>query len=282
VGAVADIVTRLPDVRFRVRDAVTPSVIYIGPGDDLRVQMWASQVATPGVQGRLLRAADGLIVPFAFNLPTVADRVRTDSIFKLAEGFLLGLRCNAPVGTVRGQVYVRVQLSIGSVAAGAVLHNLCAGYVSDSDHLGWPDATNEPSFSGRGNLRSITGTDPAAGAEISETVPTGAVWRLMALSCQLTTSGVGSSRTARLALDDGTNIYYQVEPSATTPISVTRRFSSGAIGDRPASVTTDFYWPIPYNVFMPAAHRLRTVTNNLDATDNYTAPQMLVEEWLQP
>src|SRR5207244_3905006 len=67
--------------------------------------------------------------------------------------------------------------------------------------------------SGYQRLRSFLGTDQAAGSEISEVVPTGKFWRILAVRAQLVTSGTAGNRFPRLEIDDGTNIFYNSQMS---------------------------------------------------------------------
>lgn len=132
---------------------------------------------------------------------------------------------------------------------------------------------------GPGTIRSITGTDPAAGAEISETVPADARWRLMGVGLTLVTDATAANREVRLVIDDGTTIIAEIPAGVTQVASETRRYSFGAGFPRGAGAQSlNVIAPLP-PVVLGAGYRVRTLTTNLQAGDNYGAPQLLVEEW---
>lgn len=61
----------------------------------------------------------------------------------------------------------------------------------------------------------IVGANPAAGAEVSETVPAGETWCLLGVRVTLVTSATVATRQPILTLDDGTNIFFE-NPAAST------------------------------------------------------------------
>jgi hypothetical protein len=82
----------------------------------------------------------------------------------------------------------------------------------------------------QGIIKPVTGTDPAANAEISETVPAGKWWQLLAVSVVLV-QGITQTPQPMLTLDDGTNVFYA---SSAPPRPRTRR-SRPATPGRPGS-----------------------------------------------
>lgn len=133
---------------------------------------------------------------------------------------------------------------------------------------------------GTGEIEVIAGTDPAAGIEISQTVPTGFAWRLLAVTATLVTSAVAANREASLVLDDGTNIFARIPTSQNHAASLTRRVG-WFHGATPAAVVTDttLQAGLPNDVILGAGFRVRIITTNLDAGDNWSAPILLVERF---
>jgi hypothetical protein len=121
---------------------------------------------------------------------------------------------------------VTVDLVRGPGAVGGVTATLLQGPVSSLQRIAWPGSLLLSSLDVAGILRSITGTDPAAGAEISETVPTGARWRLRALAATLVTSATVANRTVSLRVDDGTTGYFGTDAAGTQPASNTIRYNA--------------------------------------------------------
>lgn len=181
-------------------------------------------------------------------------------------------------GVSRGECYVRVSLRV----EGVVVALLGAGYVTDTGTIVFPGGKIESSIEGPGFLRSITGTDPADGVEISETVPTGARWLILLVRFSLLTSVTVASRVPRLTFTDGTNSMFQLTPPG---------FQSGG---------RTFFWNYLGNggvgqirqednqlmslgkIFLRAGFTVETTTFNFKVDDNFSAPQLLVEEWIEP
>lgn len=128
-------------------------------------------------------------------------------------------------------------------------------------------------------LSVVTGTDPAANVEVSETVPANARWRLLALRVTLVTDATAANREVALQFDDGTTAYYTVSAGANQAASLTRQYSAAPAGLRGAAATgTDILIAAPSGVMLPAGHRIRTSTTNRQATDNFGAPLLLIQE----
>ena len=124
-----------------------------------------------------------------------------------------------------------------------------------------------------------TGTDRAAGVEMSET-PT-ATWKtLYAVRVRLVTSAAVATRTLTLVIDDGANILWQKIAPATQTASLTRDYvfvlppytDAGAFDANNQIVLT-----LPAIPMLPG-HRIRTLTTNLQAGDDFGAPLLLLNE----
>jgi len=133
-----------------------------------------------------------------------------------------------------------------------------------------------------GRLRSVSGVDPAAGAEVSITVPAGAVWRVLGLRFVLTTDATAVNRQTDLVIDDGANTLLRIEPPAAQGASGTRGYNYGPGLPARAVLTAEFIAPLPVDTLLAGGWRLRTVTGQLQAADNYNSVQLWVEEWLAP
>lgn len=132
-----------------------------------------------------------------------------------------------------------------------------------------------------GRLRSITGTDPAAGSEISETVPARRRWRLLAVRFTLTADVTVIDRTVTLQLDDGSNIILHIISDTVQTASQVRTYEYKLQPVPQFGISGTFHIPFP-KICLFAGCRIMTTTTNLQAGDNYSAPQLLVEEWIDP
>ena len=171
---------------------------------------------------------------------------------------------------------------------------LCRGYVWDTGgpNLGF----FEDSLSGRGFIRTITGTDPAAGAEILETVPVNTLWRLISFSSVLVSDATVANRHQRhLIMDNGvvtdrSYIFHDpinVRQAANqTRTHIWMQGLGNDTGDGNLSFgdtqTVDVQLNLHDTIFLKGGHRIRTETDALQAGDDYEAPIFFVEEWLDP
>lgn len=119
-----------------------------------------------------------------------------------------------------------------------------------------------------------TGTDQAAGTEVTETVPTGEVWKLLAVRFQLVSSGTAATRTVTLNIDDGSNIVWRRTSPGTQTASLTRNYLylADLVGEDAAfDGNGDIKLFLPSTPLLPG-WRVRTITTNIQAGDNFGAP----------
>lgn len=144
---------------------------------------------------------------------------------------------------------------------------------------------------GEGFIRTVTGTNPAAGAEVSEAVPTNAIWNLLAFGVVLVTDGNAANRTSNLIIDDGTtqNRRWALRDSTAQTATQTRThlwtrgYSQAAVLGSDQFDDTDnllVIQALPEPLILPEGYRIRTITGGLLAGDNYAAPIFQVGEWL--
>lgn len=190
-------------------------------------------------------------------------------------------------GATFAQCYVRRWSGIEAISGafdravrGLIIRVLFQGYLQTFGFLSWPPGIFNSPFSGPGRLRSISGTDPAANTEINETVPTNAHWRLLLLRTILTTDGTAATREVGLVIDDGTLVFSIYPPAQTQTASLTRAYNWAHLGYAPAAFGAQLYGPLPADLMLLQSWRLRTITQNIQAGDNWEPPQLLVEEWI--
>jgi hypothetical protein len=218
-----------------------------------------------------------------FEVYPTSDRGVNLWCFPLTEGWLLSLIVNPEDGNIKsGEVWFRILTTRGYPPFMLAGEALVAGYATRRALLCWPGSGNQSSTEGNGNLREIVGTDPSAGAEINEAVPTGALWRPLAMRFTLVTNATAGNREVHLLIDDGTNAHYNLSAGTNQVASTTWTYTIGAHAQSGLKGTDTVAIPIPPGILLEAGHRLRTSTTGLLAGDDYSAPNMLVEEWLSP
>jgi hypothetical protein len=254
---------------------------YVAADEQLFVNAWNSAAgAVLVLRWRILRA-DGAIVTDNQSFALTSARAINSQLFPLCEGTLLGVTISVSGATPkRGQTFVQVGIARGAVASAEQGSLLISDYCTASDFAGWPGGEQRAPSDGAGFLRSITGTDPAAGVEISETVPTNARWRLLAITATLVTSAVVGSRFPELIVDDGASTYYRQNAQSSQAASLTVVYSGNNGSWSGQNVGTRQVWPLANEMELAAGHRIRTSTTNIDGGDNWSAPQYLVEEWI--
>lgn len=271
------------EITLGTRQITPPQAWYVQREDQLYVRFQSSAAVTFIVTIRLL-IASGEIIPMRFDFTSTGGSGNVTFRRELAEGFLLSaVVAIGFAGTQRGQSYIQVGIFRGALVDDGIAAVLLSGYVTGFMAIGWPGAAIEDSLSGRGFRRSITGTNPAAGAEISETVPTNRVWRLHGISATLVTAAGGSDRRAILLIDDATNVVTRSSSGATHAGGTTFNYSGFHAPTQTSAVTgaSEIAWPLPRELLLQPGWRIRTATGNLAAGDDWSAPQLAVEEWQQ-
>jgi hypothetical protein len=221
-------------------------------------------------------------VPIAERHVPTSNYTAKTTVHPLAEGILTNVHLRVSVGTgVRGAVFAILELQRGTSSNGQPLATLVAGYVTSASRLAWPGSPIESSASGPGRLRVVTGTDPAAGVEISETIAAGTRARLRSFAFTLVASGVAANRTPVLTIDDGASVIFESGTNVAQTAGQTAKYRA-AVG---VPLTTfgalSYLLPLPSDLELAAGSRIRTVTGAIDVGDNYGAPIYTLEEWIE-
>jgi hypothetical protein len=270
------------EVQINAQQVQPPSAVYLQPEDSLTlflnnpVQSLAGSILNLNL--RWLRP-DGEIS--TARKPIVPGGGQTSYTFTLGEGFLLSASLTNPNTPIPepGAVYATLVVVRDVPESEIFPWVLFSDYVTTYHFPSWPFGRNLSSQEGPGRIRSITGTTPAAGADINEVVPSGVRWRLFALVTTLTTSAAGGARTPDIVLDDGTKIFFRVSALQTQAASFTVSYVLGNMGSWTA-IGTRNAWLFPDSILLSPAFRIRTITTAIDAADQWTAPQYLVQEWV--
>lgn len=260
-----------------------PSPLYVTGEDNLRVTAYSNTAGvTLAIVGRGLRT-NGDPTPIADSIAPGSGRTAVTKIIGLSEGWLLGIAVAPAAGiTALGATWVQIDLVRGTGANAQLVQTLGYGFVSLRSGFGWPGSASLVSTDGPGVLRSIAGTTPGAGVEISETVPAGARWELLSLRAVLTTAVAVANRVVTVTLDDGTTVYGQYPTGLSEPASSAYSYNYGQGLARFADVSpTALVGGLPINIRLGAGHRIRTATANLQAADQWGSLQYLVREWLE-
>ena len=272
--------TATPVVRFKLQDVDPPAAVYVRPPDVLQVRGGTNLAGgdTLSFNIRILKA-DGTIQQEQEQLVVTAGWGITSKFVDLPEGYILSVTIQSASALSRGQSVADAYLQRGRVGAGLIVQELCSDYISTTHMATYPGGRVADPLEGPGNIRSITGTLPAAGAEISEVVPAKTQWRLIAFRYTLTTAVAVANRETTLTEDDGANVFAQMPSTFTQAASLVHSYTYG-LGLQTQAGAQALIHTIPLvAAILPPGFRIRTLTTNIQAADQYTAPQYLVEEW---
>lgn len=119
-------------------------------------------------------------------------------------------------------------------------------------------------------ITTIASSDPAANTEHSVTVTTGQIWEVTSLQFSLVTDANAANRRVVVTFDDGTTVFAKASAGAAQVASTTiaYTFATGS-QSQAALVNTDLQVALPSGLFLPGGYRIKTVTANLQAGDNY-------------
>lgn len=135
-----------------------------------------------------------------------------------------------------------------------------------------------------GTLKVVTGTNPIAGQEVSDTVPFGKFWRLLAAEVTFVTSAAAASRFPKWVIDDGTTEVFRSSTPAAQTLSLTEFYQlcpglgTSTFPAAGANAIVQSMCPSP--LWLGPGFRIRTLTGSIDTGDDYGAPAYLVVEYV--
>lgn len=271
------------DVRRALADRMdlsTPAVGLLTGEDSLRLTTVGNAAGLTITAIARVFGFDGVLRATPITQAPNSNRTTKQTLAALGEGWLLDVTVSVTGGTLIGnQLWCLVELVRGLTGATAVVTSLVEGFPTANVPIFWPAGVVAGPLDGSGHLRSITGTTPAAGAEISETCPTGARWDLLVFFAQFVTSAAAANRFPTLTLDDGANVYYRLGSGANQTATVTfRREWMPGIGLPNADNANDQAVGLPTMISIGPGHRIKTVTTAIDVADQWSLVQYLVKE----
>jgi hypothetical protein len=274
-------------VSWQLQRVLPPSPVYVGIADVLVVAAASSQTnEVVTVNYRLLRAADGAIVPGQLTVAPANTRAVKVQTLQLAEGFLLSVSVKAAVATTRGMTFVRAFLGAGPFGAGQPSYMLLADYVTTAMAPAHPNGRVLAPSEGPGNVVILPITNPGNGVEWSLTVPTNARWRLVSAFWILSSDATVGNRVSGLRIKNaGGNLVWNIDQvGASIPASSSAQISATAGVNGAAFSATGFVpaWiiPLPTQQILLATGVIQSLSTFLGANDSVNTITVQVEEWL--
>lgn len=266
---------------IRSQNLEPSSQVWIPSGTALFLNVYNSLASlSVRVTGSVLKT-NGLIAPFQVSITPSTDRAISTVRINLEKGFLQGLIVeNVGANPQRGQTWIQIGIQRGPGSTGEAKLILLSDYLVNGAGLAFPGSRILSPLEGPGMLKSITGTNPAAGAEITETVPAGAAWILKSLRYVLVADATVITRRTGLRYTDGSNtlFIFNSQQAQTAGQTITYSWLKDLpLRNSQSEVTDTSVYGIIY-----AGWKILTQTLSLQAGDDYGAPQYTVEEWINP
>lgn len=120
-----------------------------------------------------------------------------------------------------------------------------------------------------GSVKAVTLTTPAAGAEISLTVPAGQEWIIIGGTVKLVTSAVAATRAPVLVIADASGSVIFTSPLSTQAASLTQTTNLAVQCPTVAVASGVAVQGIP-DLALPAGCTIKTVTALKDTGDQYS------------
>lgn len=269
-------------VNFATDNVSPPTPLYVSTEDYLYFNAVISTTIIAWLidfEVRFLRT-DGTIITLRLRLNPFTPVA--GHYLNPGEGFILSVTASwaSAVALTRGQVFVQTWVVRNITTDPVFGWALISDYLTFNYTPTWPGNQLKTPTEGPGFIRSVQVAAPGPGADILTVVPAGKRWRPISVKAGLTTSAAVASRVPQFFLDDGANQFYFVQSldSQAASLSATYVFSTAAVQTTVAIGTVQN--PLPQNCVLPAGYRLGTATVAIQAADQWTAAQLLVEEWM--
>jgi len=216
---------------------------------------------------------------FNFRQIPTNDSILTISEFRIPDIPIFVSVVDIDGVLAQGQTFCRLSLMLD----GEIIHEFASGWVYTQKSISWPGGENQDLRPDGGFLGEEVSADPAAGSEISITVPAGEIWKINAIRYQLTTDANVASRTPHLIFTLPTSTIIDLYNAANQQASSTKKYSYAPTGN-PIDTQSDddFFTSIPQNLMLLPTSTITTETVAIQAGDNYSAMSVYIERFFTP
>ncbi len=226
---------------------------------------------------------DGRIQRHIFTVAPTNNRTGVTLAAAIGDGFFLDVTARVSAGTpLYGQAAVVVDLVVGLSGEQQAVTTLLAGYVTANSPIFGPTQTPTIFVDGPGDVRSVQVGNPAAGADFTTTVPTGARWELVGVSAKLST-GIGvANRIANIVITDGVNQLFESTANVAQAASLADIYTY-AEGAQVFNALSEglLLAPLPSGNRLLAGWVISSATVNIQAADQWSQISLMVREWLE-
>jgi len=265
-----------PAVRNRKIDFATceidpPSAAYVDV-DDTIILGTIQPLDTKAVNAtiRILRPHGAIETVFLQLTPGFAGTLYTVSQ-QLLEGYILSAGITLTSNTaLLGPCYAWLTLRRFGAGLGNLTRTLISGNLQLNRAISWPERQALSPTEEALQILTFSIGNPAAGVDITYSVPVAMRLTLFVFGAQLVTSATAGTRTATLEILFGGNVVAAIDATATQAPSLTRHYTGYGNGFAGGSGGTNIYWPLPSPTVLAGSMQLVTSTANLSATDQWS------------
>lgn len=266
-------------VSFDYEDLLPPTTEYIGVDDQLIVSFIGLGTGARVIVNLRILGTDGLIHPVTINVPSNNSNVPAITTFPLMEGFLLSAAAFlGGLPLTNTPTFISVGIGRAPFTVQSTYNVLLSGYLYNSQPLSYPAMLPVRQAEGNPWYKSASWGAPAAGADFSVTVPVGQRWRVVSCTGLLTTAVAVANRDVTLVVDDGVNVVAQIPAGFALAASLTNQYTFADSCSQTAAFNGVSVGPLPSNLIVMAGWRIRTVTANIQAADQWSAGFLQIGE----
>jgi len=215
-------------------------------------------------------SVEGTIAEFQQSGAIGGTGVQTPIQVPMGAGWLLGFAVTVPGSTLfPGGIYGRVSIGHQQGATFGPMMVLAQGDISSVLALGMGTQRNPPNTQ---PVTLTTGANPAAGAEISQTVPASERWKIKSVTVTLVTSAVVANRLPRLIYTRSGTEYMRAPAGAVVAASITATLCWANFGMTQNNSVSAIQCSLPDAITLDLSDVIATSTLSLDPGDDYGAP----------
>ncbi len=237
---------------------------------ELRIDMQADTAATLLISGITREGS------FTYKATTPATSLITTQTFGLSDVPIMITVKDAANALEQGSAFVTLSLLVN----GDIVQQLTSGYIYAQKALSWPNTQQVDLRPGGGKLSNFVGSDPAAGAEISETVPNGEVWKIKNMQTFLTTNATVGTRRPKFIIAPPVGPAHYLFAAFDQTASTGFAYIIEALGNEQDEVDGDIIKVLmPNEIIAPAGTVISTEINGGTVGDNWTPLKIGYEKY---
>jgi len=214
--------------------------------------------------------------PFTFRKPVTADVDFATESFRIPDFPVMVTMTSESFSGTANDASVILTLLIDDTPYAVLLQ----GQLGPFQGLSWPIPPPPTNLQSRGISAEVAGANPAAGEEFSITIPDQEWWILKAVRVRFVAAAVAVSRRPMLVIVRAAsdNIEISVPADVTTGQIVFLNWADAGTAQNDATSLRQLA-PLPTNLLLPPGATIKSVTTNMEATDNYDPPRVLIEKF---